>query len=35
MEQNKYQMTTRGIKVANILNAFLAASTQELMKMAA
>ncbi len=34
-EQNKYQMTTRGIKVANILNAFLAASTQELMKMAA
>jgi hypothetical protein len=34
-EQNKYQMTTRGIKTANILNAFLAASTQELMKMAA
>ncbi len=33
--QNKYQMTTRGIKTANILNAFLAASTQELMKMAA
>ena len=34
-QQNKYQMTTRGIKAANILNAFLAASTQELMKMAA
>jgi hypothetical protein len=34
-EQNKYQMTTRGMKLANILNAFLAASTQELMRMAA
>jgi hypothetical protein len=33
--QNKYQLTTKGIKLANILNAFLAASTQELMKMAA
>ena len=33
--QNKYQVTTRGMNLANILNAFLAASTQELMKMAA
>jgi hypothetical protein len=34
-EQNRYQITTRGVTLTNILNAFLAASTQELMKMAA
>ncbi|OPL16857.1 MAG: hypothetical protein AVO39_00875 [delta proteobacterium MLS_D] len=33
--QNKYQVTTKGITLANVLSAFLIASTQELMKMAA
>jgi len=34
-KQNKYQLTLKGIKLTNILNAFLAASTEQLMKMAA
>lgn len=33
--QNKYQVTTKGITLANVLSAFLIASTQELMQMAA
>lgn len=34
-KQNRYQLTTKGIKLANLLNAFLSASTEQLMKMAA
>jgi hypothetical protein len=34
-KQNRYQLTTKGIKLTNLLNAFLAASTEQLMKMAA
>jgi len=34
-KQNRYQLTVKGIKLTNILNAFLAASTEKLMKMAA
>lgn len=33
--QNRYQLTVKGIKLTNILNAFLAASTESLVKMAA
>ena len=34
-KQNRYQMTLKGVKLANILNAFLAASTEQLLEMAA
>lgn len=34
-KQNRYQLTTKGVKMANLLNAFLSASIEELMKMAA
>ncbi len=34
-KQNRYQLTLKGIKLTNILNAFLAASTEQLLKMAA
>ena len=34
-KQNRYQMSDMGIKVVTITNAFLAASTEKLMKMAA
>jgi len=34
-KQNRYQMTLKGVKLTNILNAFLAASTEQLIKMAA
>jgi len=34
-KQNRYQLTLKGTKLTNILNAFLAASTEQLMKMAA
>ena len=33
--QNKYQMTIKGLRLSNTLNAFLAASTENLLKMAA
>ncbi len=33
--QNRYQLTLKGIKLTNLLNAFLSASTEQLMKMAA
>ena len=33
--QNRYQLTLKGVRLTNILNAFLAASTENLMKMAA
>jgi hypothetical protein len=33
--QNKYQLTLKGTKLTNVVNAFLAASTENLMKMAA
>lgn len=33
--QNRYQVTTKGVKLTNMLNAFLAASTENLLKMAA
>lgn len=33
--QNRYQLTLKGTKLTNILNAFLAASTEKLMKLAA
>jgi len=33
--QNRNQMTLKGVKLTNILNAFLAASTEQLIKMAA
>ena len=33
--QNRYQLTLKGIKLTNMLNAFLAASTENLLKMAA
>jgi len=33
--QNRYQVTTKGVKLTNVLNAFLAASTENLLKMAA
>ena len=33
--QNKYQLTLKGVKLANLLNAFLAASTEKPMKIAA
>lgn len=33
--QNRYQLTVKGIKLTNILNAFLAASTEKLVKLAA
>lgn len=33
--QNRYQLTLKGIRLTNMLNAFLAASTEDLMKMAA
>lgn len=33
--QNRYHLTVKGIKLTNILNAFLAASTENLMKIAA
>jgi len=33
--QNRYQLTVKGVKLTNILNGFLAASTEKLMKMAA
>ena len=33
-KQNRYQLTIKGVKLTNILNAFLAASTEKLMKMA-
>jgi hypothetical protein len=34
-KQNRYQLTLKGVKLTNILNAFLAATTENLMKMAA
>ena len=34
-KQNRYQMTLKGVKLTNILNAFLAASTEQLLEMAA
>lgn len=34
-KQNRYQLTLKGIKLTNLLNAFLAASTEQLMKMTA
>jgi hypothetical protein len=34
-KQNKYQLTLKGIKLTNVLNAFLAASTEQLIQMAA
>ena len=34
-KQNRYQMTLKGVKLTNILNAFLAASTEQLLKIAA
>jgi hypothetical protein len=34
-KQNRYQLTLKGVKMTNILNAFLAASTEQLIKMAA
>ena len=33
--QHRYQLTLKGVKLTNMLNAFLAASTEKLMKMAA
>jgi hypothetical protein len=33
--QNRYQLTLKGVKLSNLLNAFLAASTEKLMKLAA
>ena len=33
--QNRYQLTLKGVKLTNILNAFLDASTENLLKMAA
>jgi hypothetical protein len=34
-KQNRYQLTTKGVKLTNLLNAFLSSSTEQLMKMAA
>jgi hypothetical protein len=34
-KQNRYQLTIKGVKLTNVLNAFLAASTEQLVKMAA
>ena len=34
-KQNRYQMTLKGVKLTNILKAFLAASTEQLLEMAA
>jgi hypothetical protein len=34
-KQNRYQLTTKGVKLVNLLNAILSASTEQLMKMAA
>jgi len=34
-KQNRYQFTTKGIQLTTVLNAFLAASTEKLMEMAA
>jgi len=34
-KQNRYQLTLKGTKLTNVLNAFLAASTENLLKMAA
>jgi hypothetical protein len=34
-KQNRYQLTLKGVKLIHILNAFLAASTEQLIKMAA
>ena len=34
-KQNRYQLTLKGVKLTNVLNAFLAASTEQLIKMAA
>ena len=34
-KQNRYQLTIKGVKLTNVLNAFLAASTEQLIKMAA
>lgn len=34
-KQNRYMLTTKGVQLTNILNAFLAASTEELIKLAA
>jgi len=34
-KQNKYQLTLKGVKLTNLLNAFLAASTEQLMELAA
>ncbi len=33
--QNRYQLTIKGVRLTNMLNAFLAASTENLLKMAA
>jgi hypothetical protein len=33
--QNRYQLTIKGVRLTNVLNAFLAASTENLLKMAA
>jgi len=34
-KQNRYQLTVKGVKLTNILNAFLAASTEKLLEIAA
>jgi DNA-binding IclR family transcriptional regulator len=34
-KQNRYQLTIKGLRLTNILNAHLAASTEKLMKLAA
>ena len=34
-KQNRYQVTLKGVRLINIVNAFWAASTEDLMKMAA
>jgi predicted transcriptional regulator len=33
--QNRYQLTVKGVRLSNLINAFLAASTEKLMKIAA
>jgi hypothetical protein len=34
-KQHRYQLTTKGVKLTNLVNAFLSSSTEQLMKMAA
>jgi DNA-binding IclR family transcriptional regulator len=33
--QNRYQLTVKGVRLSNLINAFLAASTEKPMKIAA